>query len=226
MARVEATVASRSGVDGERATASPADRLGEAATDTDAQPFHVAARALLLRLDRRKATSAAAASRRRLHYDVDHRQIGEQDGIHPTQKPLEIFERPIGYHTDTGDLIYEPFSGSGSQLIAAAKMGRRCYAMELDPDSWTWPASGGRILRERPARSRPWRTRACAMSQRGRPTKLTREVQVRLVRSARRQLSKNSGSVRRCRQSDVSPLAAPRRTRRERSISRSLGLYR
>ena len=59
---------------------------------------------------------------------------GESDGIHPTQKPLEIFTRPIGYHTDAGDLVYEPFSGSGSQLIAAAKTGRRCYAMELAPE--------------------------------------------------------------------------------------------
>ena len=59
---------------------------------------------------------------------------GEQDGIHPTQKPLEIVTRPIGYHTRAGELVYEPFSGSGSQLIAAAKTGRRCYAMELAPE--------------------------------------------------------------------------------------------
>ncbi len=59
---------------------------------------------------------------------------GENDGIHPTQKPLEVFTRPIGYHTDAGALVYEPFSGSGSQLIAAAKTGRRCYAMELAPE--------------------------------------------------------------------------------------------
>jgi len=59
---------------------------------------------------------------------------GEQDGIHPTQKPLEVFTRPISYHTEPGALVYEPFSGSGSQLIAASKTGRRCYAMELAPE--------------------------------------------------------------------------------------------
>ena len=59
---------------------------------------------------------------------------GEQDGIHPTQKPLPIFERPIGHHTRAGDVVYEPFSGSGSQIVAAARAGRRCFAMELAPE--------------------------------------------------------------------------------------------
>ena len=59
---------------------------------------------------------------------------GENDSIHPTQKPLAIFERPIDYHTRAGDAVYEPFLGSGSQLIAAAKLGRRCFAMELAPE--------------------------------------------------------------------------------------------
>lgn len=57
----------------------------------------------------------------------------EHDNIHPTQKPLELFLRPIEYHTDPGDVVYEPFSGSGTQVIAAEKLGRRCFAMELEP---------------------------------------------------------------------------------------------
>lgn len=57
----------------------------------------------------------------------------EGKGLHPTAKPLEIFARPIQYHTRRGDIVYEPFSGSGSQLIAAAQAERRCFAMELDP---------------------------------------------------------------------------------------------
>ena len=36
-------------------------------------------------------------------------------------------------HTRPDDLCYEPFSGSGSQLIAAEQLGRRCYAIELEP---------------------------------------------------------------------------------------------
>jgi DNA modification methylase len=52
---------------------------------------------------------------------------------HPTQKPLRLFEIPIELHTKPGDVILEAFSGSGSQLVAAAKLGRRCRAMEISP---------------------------------------------------------------------------------------------
>ena len=57
----------------------------------------------------------------------------EQDGIHPTQKPVELFVRPIENHTTRGGAVYEPFSGSGSQIIAAEMTGRRCFAIEIDP---------------------------------------------------------------------------------------------
>lgn len=52
---------------------------------------------------------------------------------HPTQKPVELFARPMRKHTAPGDVCYEPFSGSGTQIIAAEQLGRRCYAMELEP---------------------------------------------------------------------------------------------
>ena len=52
---------------------------------------------------------------------------------HPTQKPVELFARPIRAHTTPGDVVYEPFAGSGSQIIAAEQLGRRCFAMEIDP---------------------------------------------------------------------------------------------
>ena len=64
-------------------------------------------------------------------WEID--QIGQQDGIHPTQKPLEIFERPLRFHTRSGEVCLEPFSGSGTQLVAAERLGRRCYAMEISP---------------------------------------------------------------------------------------------
>jgi len=54
-------------------------------------------------------------------------------GIHPTQKPVELIRRPILYHSKPHELIYEPFSGSGTALIAAEMTGRRCCALELSP---------------------------------------------------------------------------------------------
>ena len=52
---------------------------------------------------------------------------------HPTQKPLRLFEIPMEQHTRRGEVVLEPFSGSGSQLIAAERLGRRCRAMEVSP---------------------------------------------------------------------------------------------
>ena len=52
---------------------------------------------------------------------------------HPTSKPVEIFARPMRKHTRRGGVCFEPFSGSGSQIIAAEQLGRRCCAIELEP---------------------------------------------------------------------------------------------
>jgi DNA modification methylase len=54
-------------------------------------------------------------------------------GLHPTQKPVETIRRPILYHTAPGGLLYEPFAGSGTAIIAAEMSGRACYALELSP---------------------------------------------------------------------------------------------
>ena len=52
---------------------------------------------------------------------------------HPTQKPVALFEAPIGNHLRRGELVYDPFLGSGTALVAAERLGRRCYALEIDP---------------------------------------------------------------------------------------------
>jgi DNA modification methylase len=52
---------------------------------------------------------------------------------HPTSKPCKLFTLPMEMHTERGDICYEPFSGSGSQLVAAQQLGRRCYAIEKSP---------------------------------------------------------------------------------------------
>ena len=52
---------------------------------------------------------------------------------HPTMKPLPLMERAIANSSISGDLVLDPFAGSGSTLIACERTGRRCAAMELDP---------------------------------------------------------------------------------------------
>jgi DNA modification methylase len=52
---------------------------------------------------------------------------------HPTQKPVELMRRPILNHTKRGELVYEPFLGSGTTLAAAELTERVCCGLELDP---------------------------------------------------------------------------------------------
>ncbi|MEG4642374.1 ParB N-terminal domain-containing protein [Paracoccus sp. APAP_BH8] len=52
---------------------------------------------------------------------------------HPTPKPLDAFGIPMRQHVARGGLCYEPFSGSGSQIMAGEVNGRRVFAMEISP---------------------------------------------------------------------------------------------
>jgi DNA modification methylase len=52
---------------------------------------------------------------------------------HSTQKPIECMKRPIENNSSPGQAVYEPFSGSGTTIIAAEMTGRACYAIELNP---------------------------------------------------------------------------------------------
>lgn len=52
---------------------------------------------------------------------------------HPTPKPLDAFGIPMRQHVARGGLCYEPFAGSGSQIMAGEANGRRVFAMEISP---------------------------------------------------------------------------------------------
>jgi DNA modification methylase len=52
---------------------------------------------------------------------------------HGTQKPLELMRRPILNNSVCGDLVYDPFLGSGTTLIAAESTQRVCYGLDIDP---------------------------------------------------------------------------------------------
>lgn len=64
-------------------------------------------------------------------WDID-KPIKSETG-HSTQKPVECMRRPMLNNSDKGDIIYDPFGGSGTTMIAAESEGRICYMMELDP---------------------------------------------------------------------------------------------
>lgn len=51
--------------------------------------------------------------------------------FHPTEKPIELMDRCIGNHPY--DLVYDPFLGSGTTMIAAERLGRRCFGIDIDP---------------------------------------------------------------------------------------------
>ena len=62
-----------------------------------------------------------------------HRQHGERED-HPTQKPLEIVERMVLASCPQGGTVLDPFMGSGTSAVAAARHGRRFVGFELNSD--------------------------------------------------------------------------------------------
>jgi DNA modification methylase len=63
-------------------------------------------------------------------WTIDHRKSNTGHG---TQKPIECMRRPIENNSRPGDAVYEPFSGSGTTIIAAEMTGRRALAIEIAP---------------------------------------------------------------------------------------------
>jgi DNA modification methylase len=52
---------------------------------------------------------------------------------HPTEKPVPLFSRAIANHTQTGEVVADFFSGSGTTLIACENLSRKCRAIEISP---------------------------------------------------------------------------------------------
>ena len=52
---------------------------------------------------------------------------------HSTPKPVGIFTIPIVKHLIAGEIAYDPFIGTGPQVVAAEQLNRRCFGMELEP---------------------------------------------------------------------------------------------
>lgn len=82
------------------------------------------------------------AVRNKGHWTGDRKQTtlwtissGGQDTetAHSTQKPVECMRRPIRNNCMPGEVVYDPFLGSRTTLIAAQTTGRVCLGLELDP---------------------------------------------------------------------------------------------
>jgi DNA modification methylase len=65
--------------------------------------------------------------------DVWNIQRPSKNDLHPTMKPVSLVERAIRNSSRKGDLVFDPFGGSGTTLIAAEKTGRHASLIELDP---------------------------------------------------------------------------------------------
>ncbi len=73
----------------------------------------------------------------RWHGPTNERTVWEHDkplvnDLHPTMKPVALIERAITNATELGQLVVDPFLGSGTAIIAAERTGRRCYGFDLD----------------------------------------------------------------------------------------------
>jgi DNA modification methylase len=64
-------------------------------------------------------------------WQIDKPQKSETG--HSTQKPVDCMKRPIENNSSPGQAVYEPFSGSGTTIIAGEMTGRHVYAIELNP---------------------------------------------------------------------------------------------
>jgi hypothetical protein len=78
-------------------------------------------------------------------WDIDKPQKSETG--HSTQKPVECMKRPIENNSKPGDAVYEPFSGSGTTIIAAEMTGRRCLAVDITLQDACGAIAGDRFER-------------------------------------------------------------------------------
>lgn len=86
--------------------------------------------------------------------DIPRPKVSEE---HPTTKPVQLVTRALQNSTKRGDLVFEPFAGSGTTLIACEQIDRRCAAIELHPGYCDvvverWQAATGKAPKRKGAR--------------------------------------------------------------------------
>lgn len=68
-----------------------------------------------------------------VHNVFVHKSPSPQQRIHPTQKPLPLIAKFVDLFSSPGDLVFDPFAGSATTVIAASQQSRRVIGYELDP---------------------------------------------------------------------------------------------
>lgn len=90
--------------------------------------------------DQTDASEYACYARNREGYFTESRKLSnvwffdkpKANKDHPTMKPIGLCAKGVLALSAPGDIVFDPFSGSGSTLIACEQTGRRCFGCELD----------------------------------------------------------------------------------------------
>lgn len=67
-----------------------------------------------------------------LRYPSSVQKFNRERGLHPTQKPVKLFEYLVETYSQLGDTVLDPFAGSGTTLVAASNLGRKVIGFEME----------------------------------------------------------------------------------------------
>lgn len=67
------------------------------------------------------------------HTNVIESERPTKNGLHPTQKPVELLRQIVADAADVQEIVFDPFAGSGTTLVVAQDLARICYACEIEP---------------------------------------------------------------------------------------------
>lgn len=98
------------------------------------RPAYVQATEWIAWLQKEGAAAVWNAGGYTLNVEHDSAPSGGERTAHPTQKPIDLTKRLIRRHSNEGDLILDPFMGSGTTLRAAKDLGRRAIGIEINKD--------------------------------------------------------------------------------------------
>ena len=85
------------------------------------------------KMDKAELKELVRALQKKGEDDVVYCDKPHKSRLHPTMKPIKLVARFIINSSRPGDVVLDPFGGSGSTLIACEQLGRRCRMMEIDP---------------------------------------------------------------------------------------------